>query len=294
MPNYCAKGIDSNITCLDYDNLKTIALSYNKFMVKNNSNDYISQDIINSNNIKLLLQEIKKKLNCDDDLCIIKQSFIDKIKNNKIIYHKFKPEGPLKNEWLSNWDIDLHMLRFQNYYECLLYTGTVSIDFNIKKMYKIYKNVFHNKSNYNSMSCFYHNSNYCTVNNKNKINCIATIYNTSKRSEPGQHWIATFVKKMPDNKIKMFFFDSAGSKPPKEINTFFKILEKKIFSSYEIDKKYNYLQHQFSNTECGVYCIDFIDFITSNPNSYQDYILKKTSDDIINKKRFDYFRPIIS
>lgn len=300
--SFCAKGIGDKISCMNIDNLKTISEAYNKEMLKQHKKekDYISIEIIESNDKKMILDELLNKLNCKDELCILKQKFIDNIYNNRFIYEKFKPEGPLNNEWLSNWDIDYHMIRFQNYYPCFLYTGTVSIDFNQKKMFNIYKNIFNKKSEYNKMSCFYHFTDSCTVPEhssglsryEKKINCIATIYNTSKRSEPGQHWIATFIKKMNDGEIKMFFFDSVGSKPPSEIKNFFKLLENKLFINNKIDKRFNNIQHQFKNSECGVYCIDFIDNMISNPNSFESYILRKTADDEMQKNRFHYFRPI--
>lgn len=291
--SYCSKGIDDKISCLDINNIRSIAEAYNKEMLKKNKKDYISTDIIHSTDKKKILDQLLKKLNCKDELCIIKQKFINNIKNNQYIYQKFKPEGPLNNDWLSNWDINYHMLRTQNYYSCLLYTGTVSIDFSQKKMFNIYKNVFSTKSKYNNMSCFYHFTNKCTVpNEESKINSVATIYNTAKRSEPGQHWIATFVKKMQDGEIKMYFFDSVGHKPPSEIKNFFKILQNNLFRKNKIDKRYNNIQHQFKNSECGVYSIDFIENMVSNPQSFEKYILNRTSDDEIQKNRFKYFRPI--
>lgn len=309
--NLCAKGIKNEISCLDIKDLKIICEAYNKEMLRKNKKDYIPINIIESKNKKVIFDFLLQKFNCKDEVCIIKNKIIENIKNNELLYQKFKPEGPLNHDWLSNWDIDLHMLRFQNYYNCLLYTGTVSIDFNQDKMFKIYKNVFNNNSKFNKISCFYHYTNKCTVpeygsgtivrdksrstvSNENKINCIATIYNTSKRSEPGQHWIASFVKKINDDEIKMYFFDSVGHKPPSEIKQFFKLLENNLFTNYKIDKRYNNIQHQFKNSECGVYCIDFIDNMTSNPNSFEKYILKKTSDDEMYKNRFNYFRPIVA
>lgn len=291
MTNICAKGIFNENSCFDYNNLKTISLAYNKYNLNHNKKNYISGKIIDSKDYELLLKELKRKLNCKNDMCILNQTFIKHVNNQQIIYQRFKPEGPLDKEWLSNWNIDQEMLRFQNYYNCLLYTGTVSIDFNQKKMYNIYKNVFHEKSHYNKMPCFYYYTNKCTVKNNNKINCIATIYNTAKRSEPGQHWIATFIKRTNDGTVKMYFFDSVGIKPPKEINNFLKYLEKHLFyKSKNIEKKYNNVQHQYKNSECGVYCIDFIDNMTSDSNSFDTYIDKKTTDDAMNEKRKLYFR----
>lgn len=293
--SYCAKGIDDKISCLDINNLQTICEEYNKEMLRKNKKDYIPVYVIKSNDRKKMINHLMLKLNCKDDLCILKQKFITNIKNNQYIYQKFKPEGPIRYEWLSNWDINYHMLRLQNYYNCLLYTGTVSIDFNQKKMFNIYKNVFSNKSKYNKMSCFYHFTNKCTVSEENdKINCIATVYNTSKRSEAGQHWIATFVKQMKDGEIKMYFFDSVGHAPPYEIKKFFKILQNNLFYKNIVDKRYNNIQHQFKNTECGVYCIHFIENMISYPYSFEEYISRKISDDSMQKNRLEYFRPTVS
>ena len=131
-------------------------------------------------------------------------------------------------------------------------------------MFNIYKNIFDEKSKYNKSSCFYYFTNKFTNNNDNKINCVATIYNTSTSTQPGQHWIATFIKKMDDGSIKMYFFDSVGKGPPLQIKDFLKCLEKKLFFNSKIEKKYNNIQHQYGNSECGVYCIHFIDYMTSN------------------------------
>lgn len=293
--NNCSKGIDNkNDSCFDLDSLKSICIEYNKYLLNNGSNDFITENIINSNNHEKLLNELKLKLKCSDDICIIKKKFINNIKNKKIIYQKLKPEGPsIGTKWLSNWNIDDVMSRFQNYYKCFLYTGTVSIDFNQHKMFHIYKNVFDNNSLYN-LKCFNYDRSECVSKNNmnNKITCIGTIYNTSKRSEPGQHWIATIVKRKKNNKIGMYFYDSVGKKAPYEIQHFFKRLQKDLFYNDNIEKKYNYIQHQYKNSECGVYCINFIDKMISSSN-FDNFIKNKIKDDDMNRNRIEYFRRII-
>jgi hypothetical protein len=54
----------------------------------------------------------------------------------------------------------------------------------------------------------------------------------------------------------------------------------------------NYVQHQFKNTECGMYCINFIDHMLVSNKKFHDIILKPIDDDNMNKLRYSkYFRP---
>lgn len=54
----------------------------------------------------------------------------------------------------------------------------------------------------------------------------------------------------------------------------------------------NYVQHQFKNTECGMYCINFIDQMLVSSKKFHDIILNPIDDDNMNKLRYSkYFRP---
>jgi hypothetical protein len=55
----------------------------------------------------------------------------------------------------------------------------------------------------------------------------------------------------------------------------------------------NYVQHQFKNTECGMYSINFIDHMLVTNKKFHDIILKPIDDDNMNKLRYSkYYRPI--
>ena len=54
--------------------------------------------------------------------------------------------------------------------------------------------------------------------------------------------------------------------------------------------KVNDKQHQYKNSECGVYCINFIVEMLKG-NKYEDYIEKVIKDLEMNKKRDFYFSP---
>jgi len=54
----------------------------------------------------------------------------------------------------------------------------------------------------------------------------------------------------------------------------------------------NYIQHQFKNTECGMYSINFIDSFLTSDQSFNSIILNPLSDDILNNLRYTkYFTP---
>ena len=109
----------------------------------------------------------------------------------------------------------------------------------------------------------------CQVNNLCKINLrqlikerkpatdfIGVVFNLDKHNESGSHWVSLFVN-IPKGEIN--FWDSFAVNPPGEIMTLMKKIQKQaqelgIKLKIQINKK----QHQFKNTECGMYSINFI------------------------------------
>ena len=60
--------------------------------------------------------------------------------------------------------------------------------------------------------------------------------------------------------------------------------------SYKLFK--NYVQHQFKNTECGMYCIHFIDRMLVSKASFHHIIIDAINDDNMNELRYSkYYRP---
>jgi len=103
----------------------------------------------------------------------------------------------------------------------------------------------------------------CDFNLQNQINSgktkIGVIFNTDPHNKDGEHWISMFINIKKGN---IFFFDSAGDMPPKEIQVFInKIIEqgKKLTTPIYFKSDYNYpVEHQYGNTECGIYSLFFI------------------------------------
>jgi len=96
-----------------------------------------------------------------------------------------------------------------------------------------------------------------------------------------------------------------------EENNFYHILKYNVVNEdviFEVDKAINknncrltdmsfkmfknYVQHQFKNTECGMYSINFIDSFLTKNKTFHEIILDAIHDDDMNKLRYSkYYRP---
>jgi len=265
-------------TCFSLESLIKIAESYNR----NNPERKI--DI--QNNKRALLKQLIDRLQnvCKDQICWIRQDFIKDLNDDEITNNTFLPKGPFGTTWLNTTNINNVMEQYEEIYPEFKFFGAVPIDFDDLPELGI-KNI-----NFNDL---YNNG-------KSKL---GFIFNLDKHWQDGSHWVAMYADlKNP----QVYFFDSYGHPPRKRI----RVLMKRICEwcslqhydkNFDIDEsnllegggeivvKYNRKQHQFKNSECGVYSISFIlrllkgesfDSISNNP----------TPDDEINKCRNYYFR----
>jgi Ulp1 family protease len=124
---------------------------------------------------------------------------------------------------------------------------------------------------------------------------IGIIFNTDPHYKPGEHWISLFIN---IKKGKIFFFDSAGSKVPLQIKQFVKKITyqgKQMNPPIQFTFDQNYpVEHQYKNTECGIYSIFFIvhmleDKITGEylkTHILKDEYMEKFRNIYFNKKLF--------
>jgi hypothetical protein len=150
---------------------------------------------------------------------------------------------------------------------------------------------------------------------KNKKYKIGFVLNLDKHNQSGSHWVALYS----DLKNKqVYFFDSYGIKPKKEIvklismiaywidinNNKSCIYDDITFTKHDIlkfskeggcekfkdiDIQYNTIRHQFKNSECGVYSVNFI-LRLLNGHCFEKITTNITTDDEINNCREIYFR----
>ena len=88
----------------------------------------------------------------------------------------------------------------------------------------------------------------------------------------------------------IYYFDSYGEPEPKEVK---KLAERLLEQSRKLGKnnmvyKVNNVRHQYKNSECGVYSINFIVKLLEG-NKYTDIISNKVADDDMNNNRNYYF-----
>jgi hypothetical protein len=231
-------------------------------------------------NISKQLKKIKK---CDSEECWRSLDMITSNLNKKELKelnNSFKPKKPEswnndKNTWLSNIDIDKILNQYYNKYDDYYYHGALPVDFDVET---------------NNGNCLV--DNLCKfdvdkLHNDGK-NKIALVFNTDPHNEGGEHWISMYIDCIGTNINHpcIYFFDSAGNPPPKEIKNF--IDDTKNNSNINFSYIENDIQHQSGNTECGVYSLHFLTYMINNGN-FMNYIKNKKNDKFIEKYRSIFF-----
>lgn len=289
--NKCApnkKYIDGS--CFTLKSLKLIANKYN--------NKYNNKIKITNNKIDLLnqLTNVFSK-SCSSQMCWLRLDVVKELNNNEINKNTFRPDGPSKKyEWLSTTHINDVIDQYEYKYNDFVFLGALPNDFAEIPILGL-SNI---------------NFNEFIASKKYKIGLVINL-DTHKQS--GSHWVALYIDLL---KNQLYYFDSVGKKPGKRIkkfnnhvlnfmykNTYNKDLDiastlkyiindrkySKIFTDNlnKFDIRYNKIQHQFGNTECGVYSINFILRLVKG-ETFDDVTKNITTDDDINKCRKVYFR----
>jgi len=232
-------------------------------------------------------KEIHNKLSsylgsvCNKESCWLKQKGVfGKVDNETA--DSFAPETPKEwklnpNEWLSSVDIMDVMKQYEKAYKCFDFIGPSPIDFDTRKLYG---------------ECVW--DELCNFSIKDQLRSgktkIGIIFNTDPHNKPGEHWISMFIN---IKKKKIFFFDSAGDGPPKEVMV---LVNRIIDEGKNMIPKMNFVfdsnqgvEHQYGNTECGVYSIFFIVHMLQDKTT--DHYLKThiLKDEYMQEFRHIYF-----
>ena len=236
-----------------------------------------------SNSSKEIHSQLSAKLSsvCNKESCWLKQQAeFGPVENN--MADSFAPESPVEwkknpNEWLSSVDIINVMKQYEKAYKCFDFIGPSPIDFDTRKMYG--ECVWDELCNFNLSDQI-----------KQRKTKIGIIFNTDPHNKPGQHWISMFI----NIKAKtIFFFDSTGDKPSFQIMSLVNRIQEQ---GHKLHPKINFtfnsnegVEHQYGNTECGVYSLYFIVHMLEDKTTshyLKTHILK---DSYMNKFRKIYF-----
>ena len=150
------------------------------------------------------------------------------------------PDSWNKNptEWLSSDDITAVLRQYEYAHPDFKYIGPSPSDFYFRE----------------NGTCVWEELCKFNVHETSKTkNKVGIIFNLDTHDGGGTHWIAIFMDLI--NK-KMYYFDSTGSSIKDEPHIY-KFYEKvKSQDNYELIENHP-VEHQFGNTECGIYSLFF-------------------------------------
>ena len=139
---------------------------------------------------------------------------------------------------------------------------------------------------------------------KSDIKYLGFITNLSRSHEPGTHWTSNFFILDPSlPSYGAYYYDSTTGKIPKDLQIVFTDIKKQMEKIYKkpFPISVNYIRHQRSNTECGVFSMAFqvlwLNLLRINKNTASfEQVIKQSqyTDEKMKKLRFGYFRPNIN
>ena len=240
------KALNNNNSCL---NNKLILKLAN--ILNNNPNCNINVDE-STDLYKDICNNIKNISKCNSEYCWLTISdIVNNLTNSEIKEFKesFRPSMPKEwkdnfNEWLSTTDINKVLLQYEEANPEFEYLGAHPIDAH--------------KCSVSDEVC---SIDIIDLLNKNKTK-VGIVFNTDDSSGEGEHWVSFYVDLKGinrKNKPSIYFFDSTGDEPQKEIDNLAKKIRKQCKKiKLDLDYVVNDIQHQREDTECGIYSIYFI------------------------------------
>ena len=179
----------------------------------------------------------------------------------------FAPEAPKSwirdpDEWLSSEEIERVMKQYEDKFPAFEFLGPSPSDYSAPKLAGV---------------CVWEE--LCNFNLKKYVDSgthqIGVVFNTDPHTEDGAHWVSLFINVDGTNRKNnyVFFFDSTGDRPQKEIQTFIDTVMQQG-NSLGIKFKYyeNRKQHQKRNTECGMYALFMIVNLIEGTRTPQEFM----------------------
>ena len=235
-----------------------------------------------SNNPKVIWTKLKTNMSstCKRESCWLNQQFIKNKIDKSILKNTFRPKTPNEwkknpDEWLTSVDIMNFMKQYEHLHKDFDFMGPSPIDYDTHLI---------------SDECVWEE--LCKFNLEKTIRSgkkkIGIIFNLDPHFKGGSHWVAVFINVKDKN---IYYFDSYGEKVPEGITKFVKTVQNQ---SSNIGRQYkfneNKKRHQFSNSECGMFCLHFIRSMVLY-NNWKELSTKKLSDREMLRLRKVYYNP---
>src|SRR3989338_2563762 len=193
---------------------------------------------------KYLIREMNARNDCNSQQCWKSKSFINKMQNKakeELLKYTWRPEGPEgKFEWLNTLHINDTMGQYEKVHKDFKFLGTVPADFDDIPQLGI------------------KNLNFKDMEKKGKTK-FGVVFNLDESHQGGSHWNSLYADV---KKGQVYFFDSYGSAPEPRVRKLMRRIAKYSQNTKNSENKlnidYNRTRHQYKNSECGVYSINFI------------------------------------
>jgi len=293
MDDRCApsKGKYDGVTCLSVDGLVALANAYNN---KHSDKIKLSNKLHTLNPTKYkgyLVEQFESRLSniCDDQKCWVEQPFAEemgKAMQWEMKRNTWRPDGPKgRYTWLNTFNINLVMEQYESSHKGFKFLGAVPVDFE-EINYPVEKEDFgFSEMDLNKM---------CDAGYKK----LGVVFNLDEHDQGGSHWVAGYID---IDGGKVYYFDSYGEEPDRRIRSFLRKCYKgcKQMTGGKIDVRrttiddilVNDIRHQYKNSECGVYSINFIVRLLEG-DTFDNIIKSKVDDETMNKNRKVYFNRV--
>ena len=243
-------------TCYRKKDLIEIALNWNR------DNPMGKQISVNNKSKKKLWESIRSEMGDDEkkwgDISIVRKRFAPTVP------HEWNIND---HTWLDNFTLDKIMRYFKKKYKGFHFENATSIDFERKDL--------HGNCTVSELC------KYKMINLVNKYSSFGTILNTEPSFMSGRHWNALYVD---IKKRRIYFYDSFGVAPFKEVMTFMDRLKREgdeIHGSGSWNIKSNTFSHQKSTSECGMFSVYFIIRMLVG-ESFESFIRRNVTDEYVN------------
>ena len=216
---------------------------------------------------------------CNRESCWLRKLFKKNNLSSKLRNYTFAPKQPKewkKNpyEWLSSVELLQVMKQYENAYPSFEFLGPSPIDYDVKKMFG---------------ECVWEE--LCEFKLKDFIKRgktkIGIIFNLDPHDLEGSHWMCMFID---IKKKEIYYFDSYGDGPPRRLSRFMNEVKRQsraLGTPYKILK--NKRRHQFSESECGMYCLYFIIQLLKGTKTFDSLTKQRINDKKVKELRRIYF-----
>jgi hypothetical protein len=269
-----------NGTCYSREDLLRLVREWN--ILNHHNRIPTPTDKTDSQQIWNALKE-KMQGSCTTEYCWLEQLEKTSGKTKKSITElkeNFRPEMPDEwhkkhTEWLSSLDIEKVLEQYDDEFPEFKFMGAVPIDFN-KRITDSGQCVSNNMCNFNIRKL--------KKQGKTKI---GIVFNLDEHNKSGSHWIAMYLDL---SRRDLGYWDSYAYQPPQEVKDFIERVQNQARKYWKCQfREYiNTTRHQYKNSECGMYCINFIVQLLEG-QSYNDVFQNIIKDDDMNSYRANYF-----